>query len=119
MTAIKTIAAAIIAAGVSLAAPAHAQDIDALLKTIKLPPGFKITLFARVPSARSLAIDTQSGAIFVGSRSRSVHRIIDRDGDGSADEVARIAGALRVPNGLAIRGGKLFIAEQHRISFWA
>jgi len=119
MTAIKTIAAAIIAVGVSLAAPAQAQDIDALLKTIKLPPGFKITLFARVPSARSLAIDTQSGAIFVGSRSRSVHRIIDRDGDGSADEVARVAGALRVPNGLAIRGGKLFIAEQHRISFWA
>ena len=120
MTAIKTIAVAIIAVGVlAVAAPARAQDIDALLKTIKLPPGFKISLFARVPSARSLAIDYQSGAIFVGSRSRAVHRIIDRDGDGFADEVACITAALRVPNGLAIRGGKLFIAEQHRISFWA
>jgi glucose/arabinose dehydrogenase len=119
MKAIRSIAAAIIAAGVAIAAPAAAQDIDALLKTIKLPPGFKISLFARVPSARSLSVDPVSGAIFVGSRSRAVHRIIDRDGDGFADEVARVTGALRVPNGLAIRGGKLFIAEQHRISFWA
>jgi glucose/arabinose dehydrogenase len=119
MKAIRPIAVAIVAAGVLMAAPAAAQEIDALLKTIKLPPGFEITLFARVPSARSLAVDPASGAIFVGSRSRAVHRIIDRDGDGFADEVARVTGALRVPNGLAIRNGKLFIAEQHRISFWA
>ena len=40
MTAIRTIAVATIAVGVLLAAPARGQDLGALLKTIKLPPGF-------------------------------------------------------------------------------
>jgi glucose/arabinose dehydrogenase len=57
--------------------------------------------------------------VFVGTRSRAVHRVMDRDGDGVGEEVAQVAGGLRVPNGLAIQDGKLYIAEQHRISFWA
>ena len=118
MKIIRPVAMAAIALAVLYGAPAHGQDIGALLKSIKLPTGFKISLFARVPQARSLAVDAASGAIFVGSRSRAVHRIIDRDGDGIADEVAQVTGALRVPNGIAIQGGKLYIAEQHRISFW-
>src|SRR6202451_1978187 len=41
-------------------------DVEATLKQIKLPPGFKIELWARVPAARQLALGDK-GTLFVGS----------------------------------------------------
>ncbi|NQU69910.1 MAG: hypothetical protein HQ514_05140, partial [Rhodospirillales bacterium] len=35
------------------------SDIDKLLQRIKLPAGFRINLFARVPDARSMVVGKQ------------------------------------------------------------
>ncbi len=95
------------------------SDIDSLLKRIKLPPGFEISLYARVPRARSMVIAKPLGAIFVGSRRSSVHLVLDKDNDGIAEQVIRKTSRLRAPNGLAHDGRHLYVAEQHRIVRWA
>ena len=82
-----------------------AEAIKANLKRIKLPPGFRIDLYAIVPDARHLAIAPSTNMLFVGTRKTTVWAVTDRDSDGVADEVKAFAPSLdfKVPN-----GGKLF-----------
>src|SRR5437016_1170252 len=51
--------------------PQTGSKVDALkanLKNIKLPPGFKIDLYAIVPDARHMAVGPSTGIVFVGTR---------------------------------------------------
>ncbi len=103
-----------------LALPAEAEEgLEANLAKIKLPPGFRIDLYAEVPAARSMAIGKPMGVVFVGSRQEMVHAVIDRDKDRRADEVVKILDGLNVPNGMAFDAGFLYIAEQDKISKFA
>src|SRR5512145_1989007 len=76
------------------------------LNTIKLPPGFKIDIYAqKVEGARSLAIGPD-GVIFVGSRSQGkIYALIDKDSDHQAEDVVTVAKGLNSPNGVAYRNG--------------
>lgn len=96
-------------------------DPHEYLSKIKLPPGFKISIFAEgVPYARQLAL-SPSGTLFVGSfnfqepRPDKVYAIRDENGDHQADAVYTIATGLNSPNGVAFRDGALYIAEINRI----
>ena len=56
------------------------------LNTIKLPPGFKIDVFAEVPDARSMAV-SPSGIVYVGNKDKDkVYAVKDTDGDNKADK---------------------------------
>lgn len=86
---------------------------------ITLPPGFKISTYAEVPSARSLAF-SEGGILFVGNRSQDkVFAVIDNNKDYVADEVVIVASGLNRPNGVAIKDGNLFVAEVSRILMYA
>ncbi len=103
-------------ATLAFATSAAAQsDYSEILNRISLPDGFRISVFAEVPGARSIVRDPASGVIFIGSRSDTIHALADKDGDGTAETVTEIATGLHVPNGLAIQDGKLFIALQDDI----
>lgn len=85
------------------------------LDDITMPPGFKISLYARVPGARSMALSPE-GTLFVGTRERGeVYALEDRDGDQVADRVIVVAAGLHMPNGVAFREGALFVAEVSRV----
>ncbi len=86
------------------------------LQAIKLPPGFKIDIYAEnVEGARSMALGKQ-GTLFVGTRKAGkVYAVIDRNKDQSADEVLTLARGLNIPNGVAFRDGALYVAEVNRI----
>lgn len=86
------------------------------LERITLPPGFTIRPYAaQVPNARSMALGSQ-GTLFVGTRTEGkVYAVVDRNGDRTADEVITIARGLHMPNGVAFRGGALYVAEVSRI----
>lgn len=85
------------------------------LHLIKLPPGFHISLYARLADARSLQM-TPQGVLFVGSRRAGrVTALLDRDGDGRAETRYPVASDLDMPNGIAWRDGDLYVAETHRI----
>ncbi|MBP1732856.1 MAG: L-sorbosone dehydrogenase [Deltaproteobacteria bacterium] len=70
---------------------------EARLDHIKLPPGFRIDIYANdADDARSMALGTR-GTLFVGTRrAGKVYAITDRDGDGKADGVVTIASGLNI-----------------------
>jgi len=83
------------------------------LERIKLPPGFEISVFADgVPEARSLAAG-KGKVLFVGTRADRVYAVRYRDA--KAVQVITLASGLRVPNGVALRDGALYVAEVSRI----
>jgi len=98
-------------ASLALTQAACAQELP--LGRVKLPPGFAIEVYAQVPAARSLALGGK-GTVFVGTRHSSVYAIVPRDG--GTNEVRTIADGLNNPNGVAFRGGSLYVAEINRIS---
>ncbi len=78
--------------------PQTGKNADALrenLKRVKLPPGFKIELFAVVPDARHMAIAPSTNMLFVGTRKTAVWAVTDRNGDYVADEVKQFAPSLK------------------------
>ncbi|MGH7549548.1 MAG: PQQ-dependent sugar dehydrogenase [Gemmatimonadota bacterium] len=94
--------------------PAQSQELP--LDTIRLPDGFRISLYARVPNARSMTL-SPNGVLYVGTREGNgeVYAVTDQDGDGTGDQVVTIAEGLNVPNGVAWREGSLYVAEISRI----
>lgn len=96
-----------VVAGVLLGAPSlFAAQLP--LEKLKLPPGFEISVWARVPGARSLA-QAPDGRIFVGSRSGDKVYVVK---DGKAQVFAQ---GLESPNGVAFKDGKVYVAEISRI----
>ena len=97
----------------ALAVPAMAAE--SVVQGIDLPPGFVIRQYAAVPAARSLAL-SEKGTLFVGTRADDkVYAVTDTDGDHVAETVRVVAQGLRMPNGVALRGPDLYVAEVGRI----
>jgi glucose/arabinose dehydrogenase len=96
----------------------NADQIRKNLESIKLPPGFKIDLYAIVPDARHMAVGANAGVVFVGTRKTRVYAVTDRTRARVADEVKLFAPSVqfRVPNGVCLsRDGILYIVEQNRV----
>jgi len=96
----------------------HANAIRENLKKIKLPPGFKIDLYAVVPDARHMAVAPSTNMLFVGTRKTTVWAVTDRNSDGEADEVKPFAPSLKfkVPNGMCwTKDGFLLVVEHNRV----
>src|SRR6267378_1698053 len=94
-----------------LAQAASAQGLP--LERIKLPPGFEISVFADgVAQARSLALG-KGNVLFVGTRADRVYAVRYREA--KAVQVITLASDLRMPNGVALRDGALYVAEVNRI----
>ena len=80
------------------------------LDDIKLPPGFRISIYAEgMERSRSLAMG-ERGTLFVGTTGSNVYAI--PAGGGRPIVVAR---GLDAPHGVAVRGGALYIGEVGRI----
>src|ERR1051325_2395591 len=80
------------------------------LEDIRLPPGFRISVYAEgLEQARSLALG-ERGTLFVGTSAGTVYAV--PPGGGRAVAVAR---NLQSPHGVAFRGGALYVGEIQRI----
>ncbi len=80
------------------------------LDKIRLPLGFRISVYAEVPNARSITL-SPSGILYVGNRDKdNVYAVVDENKDGKADKVYTIASGLNTPNGVAFKNGHLYIA---------
>jgi len=108
---------AMTAALLATSGSARAEDrLTKELARVKLPPGFKIDVYARVPKARSLAVDHATGAVFVSTRGDKIYTVVDRNGDDVAEELTILKAGLHVPNGIALHDGILYVGEQDRVS---
>jgi glucose/arabinose dehydrogenase len=94
---------------------AATADVRANLSKLKMPPGFKVEIYAEVPGARQMALGT-TGNVFVGTRGSKVYAVVDKDKDRKAEEVITLMDDLTVGNGVAMHEGSLYVAEQHRIT---
>jgi hypothetical protein len=94
---------------------AYADGLRANLERVKMPPGFKIDLYAVVPDARHMAIGPSTGMVFVGTRKTKVWAVTDRNKDRVADEVKVFAPSVEfvLPNGVCFtKDGFLYVVEQ-------
>lgn len=88
---------------------------DKDLDKVTLPPGFRIDRYANnVPNPRSLA-RSENGVLLVGTREGTDYSVVDRDDDFVAGTTFVIDETLRLPNGVAVRDGDLYVAEVSRI----
>jgi glucose/arabinose dehydrogenase len=97
---------------------AKADALRANLSKIKLPPGFKIELYAMVPDARHMAVGPSTGIVYVGTRKTRVWAVTDRTKSRVADEVKVFSPSLkfRVPNGVCFSpDGVLYVVEHNRV----
>ncbi|WP_310449587.1 PQQ-dependent sugar dehydrogenase [Sulfuritalea sp.] len=144
LTAALAALAALLTLGAAL--PAHAQSIEKLkqmkvsgadvnmppvaqsgknadairenLKRVKLPPGFKIDLYAVVPDARHMAVAPSTNMLFVGTRKNTVWAVTNRNSGEMATEVKPFAPSLKfqTPNGVCwTKDGFLIVVEHNRI----
>lgn len=96
-------------------ASAITEPTDPDLAFLNIPEGFSLTYYAKdVDNARSMVL-AEDGTLFVGSRRDKVHAVQDKDGDGFAEEVTVIVKDLKMPNGVALKDGDLYVAEIHRV----
>jgi glucose/arabinose dehydrogenase len=93
-------------------APTPAKDIP--IDAVKLPQGFKISIWADgLSNARAMTWGDK-GTLFVSSRGAgNVYAVVDK---GSTREVKTIAKGLNLPNGVAFKDGALYIAEVSKIT---
>jgi glucose/arabinose dehydrogenase len=93
-------------------APKAAGEIP--VDKIKVPAGFKVSLWAHgINNAREM-VWGDKGTLFVSSRvAGNVYALVDK---GDAREVKVIAKGLNLPNGVAFKNGTLYIAEVSRIT---
>ena len=84
---------------------------DPRLEDLKLPAGFRISIYATgVKSAREMCWGDK-GTLFVGSRDEgSVCASLDTDQDHVADQVLTVANDLKMPVGVAFKDGHLYIS---------
>ena len=101
--------------------PQTGENIDALkaiAAKIKVPAGFKVSLYAAVPDARHMAVGPQGVVTFVGTRKELAYSVTDRNKDRMADDVKVLAPSIKmaVPNGVCFsKDGFLFLVEQNRV----
>jgi glucose/arabinose dehydrogenase len=95
------------------AGPAHADAGMLPLDRIRLPPGFRIELFARVANARQMALGGKT--LFVGSMRLGKVHAIELGPDFAAGRIHVVAAGLNLPVGVAFREGSLYISAVDRI----
>jgi len=95
------------------------EQVEARLKEVKLPPGFKIELYASgVSDARQMALGDK-GTLFVGSLflgHGTVQAVVEEGGKRTVKTVIK---DLRMPSGIAFRDGALYVADIDKIYKYA
>ena len=96
----------------------NAAQLRENLKRVKLPPGFKIDLYAVVPDARHMAVAPSTNMLFVGTRKNTVWAVTNRNSGDVATEVKPFAPSAKfhVPNGVCwTKDGFLMVVEHNRV----
>jgi glucose/arabinose dehydrogenase len=82
---------------------------------LKVPEGFKISIFSEdLDSPRQMA-EGAKGTLFVGERSGQIIALIDSDNNGQADAKRLIADNLTLSTGVSIYNGDLYFSEISKI----
>ena len=78
---------------------------------LKMPPGFHIAVFARVPNARQLAFSPGGVLLVTDMSDGTVLALPDTKHAGHAEKTVPVLSGLNAPHGIAFHQGKLYVAE--------
>ena len=106
---------AVVLAG-ALAVASPAARAAAPLQSLRVPPGFHVSVYSdAVPDARQITLGAH-GTVFVGSLGEGkVYALTGMDGHGRAGHVYEVAKGLEMPVGVACRDGALYVSAVSRI----
>jgi glucose/arabinose dehydrogenase len=96
--------------------PTPVADLEKNLAGVKLPPGFKISVYAsNVPQAREMAWG-EKGTLFVGTWDAGVvNAIVDQGGKRTVKPVIK---GLRMATGVAFSNHKLYVVDIDKVYAW-
>lgn len=94
----------------ALSAQGQARSAPLDINKIKVPPGFRIAIFARMPSAPRFMLFAPDGTLLVSLTGSGGVAVVNPQG-----QVSIFATGLNQPHGLAFRGPDLYVAEQNRV----
>ncbi|MDR3044479.1 MAG: PQQ-dependent sugar dehydrogenase [Desulfovibrio sp.] len=105
---------AVVALSVAPPAPAALAVPDDLpLGELRLPPGFTVELYARVPNARQMALGTRT--LFVGSLRAGLVHALPLDDALRPMRVLRLAEGLTLPAGVTFHEVALYVSAVSRL----
>ena len=88
--------------------PARVATLEGRLR---VPTGFTVTKFATVTGARALLMGADN-SVYVSIPNRgTVLRVVDTNGDGTADTTTTVLTGLDRPHGMAFHKGKFYVAN--------
>ncbi len=95
---------------------ANALTPAEVIPQLKVPPGFRVTIFAQyLPDIRGLALG-DNGLIYAGSSyAGKVYAMKDANNDGFAETKYVIASGLTRPTGVAYKAGKLYVGATDKL----
>ncbi len=95
---------------------AQAAELD--ISRLKTPPGFRVSIFARVPGARMMAFSPAGVLLVTSTESGKVFALPASRRRGEAKPVL-VLSDLNRPHGIAFLHGELYLAETDRIRRYA
>lgn len=99
-----------------LVTPERLEFDESLVERLQLPPGFKISVFAKdLGNPRNLAV-AADGTVYVTRRQQGdLLALRDQNGDGRADEMRTIASNLQYINGITIHQNRLYYVTDREL----
>jgi len=99
-----------------LATPEQLEFKESLLQQLKMPAGFRISVFAKdLGNPRKLAVGGD-GTVYVTRRKQGdILALRDRNNDGRADNIQTVASGHKYVNGIAIRQNRLYFVTDKQL----
>lgn len=105
-----------VSVSVNVTEPSPTKFDEAMLSQLKVPPGFKISIFAKDMANVRWLQPMPNGDVYVSRREQGdVLLLRDTNRDGVADERKILAQNLKFAHGLAHRQGKLYITSDKKV----
>lgn len=100
----------------SLSTPARREATPARVQALRVPAGFRVSVFAEGTGAPRMMAVGPDGTVYVTRRdSNDVIALRDADGDGRAERMVKVASGIRDVHGIALHGASMYLATNREV----